>query len=148
MGPATATRCAAAARLAAAPVLPVRADLVGVACGAARIQLAREPRPTVRLTQRGKRVVMALTVVCVLVVIALAWLAGAASARAAVIGAAGSRARVSPVVVVQPGDTLWSIAQRSDPAADPRAAVQEIVSLNDLHGVALQPGQRLRVPHG
>ncbi len=48
------------------------------------------------------------------------------------------------VVVVQPGDTLWSIATWLDPGADPRRLVDE---LSDLTGSAtLQPGQRLVIP--
>ncbi len=48
------------------------------------------------------------------------------------------------VVVVQPGDTLWSIATWLDPGADPRRLVDE---LSDLTGsTTLQPGQRLVIP--
>ena len=45
--------------------------------------------------------------------------------------------------VVQPGDTVWTIAHRLDPTGDPRATVDRIVALNG--GAALQPGQRLRL---
>ncbi|MDQ1423150.1 MAG: hypothetical protein QOD72_648 [Acidimicrobiaceae bacterium] len=45
--------------------------------------------------------------------------------------------------VVQPGDTIWSIARKLDPSGDPRALVDRIASLN--RGAALQPGQRLRL---
>jgi Tfp pilus assembly protein FimV len=37
------------------------------------------------------------------------------------------------VYVVQPGDTLWSIARRLDPAGDVRSTVDELVS---RHGSA------------
>ena len=48
------------------------------------------------------------------------------------------------VVVVQPGETLWSIATWLDPGADPRRLVDE---LSDLTGsTTLQPGQRLVIP--
>ena len=47
------------------------------------------------------------------------------------------------VYVVQPGDTLWSIAHKLDPAGDPRETVDRLVGLNG--SAALQPGQRLRL---
>jgi LysM repeat protein len=49
-------------------------------------------------------------------------------------------------VVVRPGDTLWSIARRSEPASDPRAVVDAIVAANGVQAGAVVPGQRLLVP--
>ena len=50
-------------------------------------------------------------------------------------------------VVVQPGDTLWEIADRFWPeSADLRAVVRELVELNRLQSKVLQPGQVLQVP--
>ena len=59
----------------------------------------------------------------------------------AAYGAGGQRLPAGAVYVVQPGDTVWSIAHKLDPNGDPRALVDRIVSLNG--GAALQPGQRL-----
>jgi len=47
--------------------------------------------------------------------------------------------------VVEPGDTLWSIARRVAPGRDPRPVVDAMVEANDLHG-GLQAGQELSVP--
>jgi Tfp pilus assembly protein FimV len=47
--------------------------------------------------------------------------------------------------VVQPGDTLWSIARRMAPGRDPRPVVDAMVEANHLHG-GLQAGQELSVP--
>jgi Tfp pilus assembly protein FimV len=47
--------------------------------------------------------------------------------------------------VVEPGDTLWSIARRVAPGHDPRPVVDALVEANDLHG-GLQAGQELSVP--
>jgi Tfp pilus assembly protein FimV len=47
--------------------------------------------------------------------------------------------------VVQPGDTLWSIARQLAPGRDPRPVVDALVEANDLHG-GLQAGQELSVP--
>ena len=48
------------------------------------------------------------------------------------------------VYVVGPGDTLWSIAARVHPGADPRPLVQELTA--QLGGAQLQPGQALQLP--
>ena len=46
--------------------------------------------------------------------------------------------------VVQPHDTLWSIA--SSGYSDPREGVWEIQQRNDLEGTVLVPGQVLVLP--
>ena len=47
---------------------------------------------------------------------------------------------------VQPGDTLWSVAQRIAPDNDPREVVAQIRRINHLHTSALQAGQLLLLP--
>lgn len=50
-------------------------------------------------------------------------------------------------VVVQPGDTLWEIADRFWPeSVDLRTVVRELVDLNGLESKVLRPGQVLQVP--
>jgi Tfp pilus assembly protein FimV len=58
-------------------------------------------------------------------------------------GASGQSLPARAVYVVQPGDTIWSIAHDLDPSGDTRATVDRIVALNG--GAALEPGQRLRL---
>lgn len=103
----------------------------------------------VRLTRRGKIVVGALASVAAAGLAVLIWLAIAGQAEAAGPGAlrGGSGAGHTMLrVVVHPGETLWSIAVRTDPAADPRAVVQQIIDDNALRGPAIQAGQVLWVP--
>lgn len=50
-----------------------------------------------------------------------------------------------PVVTVQGGDSLWSVAQRVNSSDDPRVVVERLKELNDLGSSVLQPGQVLRV---
>ena len=51
----------------------------------------------------------------------------------------------SPLLhVVQPGDTLWSIARGLDPDGDVRLTVDRLVDLNG--GAPLSVGQRLELP--
>ena len=100
-------------------------------------------RPEARVYRRRR-----LALLCaVLSVLALPALLVAASGSATTVTPASTPASaVAParsVYVVQPGDTLWSIAHQLDPGGDPRATVDRLVELNG--GSALQPGQRLRL---
>ena len=58
----------------------------------------------------------------------------------------GGSARPASTVVVQPGDTLWSIAATHYPADDVRARVQDIEDLNGLRSPEIRPGQTLELP--
>lgn len=50
-------------------------------------------------------------------------------------------------VVVEPGDTVWSIAgEAAGSTRDVRAVVDAIEELNELEDAALIPGQVLRLP--
>lgn len=57
---------------------------------------------------------------------------------------AEAEAAEAVLVVVQPGDTLWTIAQSLVDDADPRPLVAELTDL--AGGATIQPGQLLRVP--
>jgi LysM repeat protein len=48
--------------------------------------------------------------------------------------------------VVQPGETLWSVAQHVEPGADPRETVLRIEQLNGLTSADVTVGQHLVVP--
>ncbi|MGY1841030.1 MULTISPECIES: LysM peptidoglycan-binding domain-containing protein [unclassified Modestobacter] len=97
-----------------------------------------EPLP-LRLTRRGRRVVAALSVAIGLVV--------AAGTLAVVVDAEPAlRLAGASTVVVQPGDTLWSIAGNVAPDEDRRAVVDAILDHNGLDDVVLQPGQVLELP--
>jgi len=69
---------------------------------------------------------------------------------AAGVSAQASRAVIEGpaqfVVTVNQGDSLWSVATRSMPDADPRDAVRELRELNGLKGTVLSPGQQLVIP--
>lgn len=88
------------------------------------------------LTRRGK--VLALVVVAIAVYAAFGL--GRASAGAAPVPTHAAS------VVVQPGDSLWTIAVRALPGSDPRDVVGELRSINHLSSADLVVGQRLRLP--
>ena len=56
----------------------------------------------------------------------------------------GLRLASDQVWVVQPGDTVWSIAQAAEPGADVRPLVDRIDA--ELKGAPLYPGERIRIP--
>lgn len=49
-------------------------------------------------------------------------------------------------VVVEPGDTLWSIASARYPGDDVQARVDEIERLNGLQSPLIEVGEALRLP--
>src|SRR5215472_9960769 len=110
---------------------------------------SRPVRTRVRLTRRGRIVVAGLITASMVLVAALAWLAGTAKADAAGSGVPSSAVYHSlRTVVVLPGQSLWSIATRYEPGSDPRNVIQEIIDLNALSGTSVQPGQHLWLPRG
>jgi hypothetical protein len=96
----------------------------------------------VRLTRRGRIAVLVLLALLALLATTLGFVLSSGSAAAGGPGAAVG----SSIVVVQPGDTLWSIAARANPNADPRVLVQRIIDVNALPGADVQPGQELSLP--
>jgi LysM repeat protein len=93
-----------------------------------------------RLTRRGR---LARTIV--VLSLAVVMVAGfAATSGANVAGSASSEPSYS-VVVVAPGETLWSVAA-AYASGDVQGLISEIREVNNLKGYDLQAGQRLRVP--
>lgn len=95
-----------------------------------------------RLTVRGRRVLLTLAAMPLAAVIAFVVISGG-------VASASGEASV-PVafetVTVMPGDTLWSIAQSAAPQADPRTVIGDIERLNLLDGGSLQVGQQIAIP--
>lgn len=55
--------------------------------------------------------------------------------------------RTVPVQVAE-GDSLWQLARRAAPQADPGTVVERIVEVNRLDTAAVSPGQVVLVPTG
>jgi nucleoid-associated protein YgaU len=110
-----------------------------VPCQGARATTRRPAAGTLRLTRRGRVV---LVMVAAMLLVGLAFVAGRGSASAA-----PTTPPPTTSVQVRPGDTLWSLARRVAPAADPRSTVDRIAAANGLpEGARLLPGQVLRLP--
>ncbi|MCO8270941.1 LysM peptidoglycan-binding domain-containing protein [Actinoplanes sp. TRM 88003] len=95
-------------------------------------------QPPLRLTRRGRAVVLGFLVVL-------------ASLASAVLFTTASRAEQPPAgpppsIVVRPGDTLWDVAARTSSRRDGQAAVEELRRLNGLSGYGVHPGDVLILP--
>ena len=95
------------------------------------------PRSTVRLTRRGRIVIVAAALLV-------------AFAIGVFVTAAGSVATQEPqatqIVQVSTGDTLWDIAAELAAPGEVRSMMEQIEKLNALDSAVLQAGQRLVVP--
>jgi hypothetical protein len=101
--------------------------------------------PPLRLTRRG-RVVVAVAAALVLAALSLV-IASAAQATNHPVSSRGAQQGLAQVTV-HPGQSLWSVAESADPAADTRVVIQQIIELNGLTGNVVFAGQRLWVPRG
>jgi LysM repeat protein len=101
---------------------------------------AAAPRRPLRLTARGRLVVGALA--------AAPLVAGLVFASVTAPASAGNEESVASfdTVTVLPGESLWMIAERIAPAADPREVIGELQRLNALADSAVLPGQTLAIP--
>jgi LysM repeat protein len=87
---------------------------------------------------------MLLTAVSVLVFGAAVLVLGL---RVAGVLEPGPRFTHTVPVQVAPGQTLWSIAQSTNPSVDPGTVVEKIANVNKLASPAdITPGQTLQVP--
>lgn len=100
---------------------------------------ASKPRH-IHLTPRGRFVVAVVAVVAALALV------GLLTSRPS--GPAGDRPEPAArqTVVVQPGQTLWSIARGLAPGRDVRETVHEIRQINGLDNAMVRSGQILVLP--
>ena len=101
--------------------------------------MTQQVNPSGRLTRRGR---LARTIVVLSLTVVMA--AGFASQS----GAGQVEASTAPsyeIVVVAPGETLWSVAA-AYASGDVQGLISEIREVNNLTGYDLQAGQKLRVP--
>jgi hypothetical protein len=103
--------------------------------------LHRRPAPSgsVRLTRRGRLVVLALALVAVLAV-------GFVLASGSVATDEPGTPEPTRVVLVGSGDTLWDIAAGLADDGDVRAMIDRIEELNALESGMVVAGQKLVVP--
>jgi len=123
--------------------LPVRA-CSGEALGRHATPTRQRPEvepSALRLTRRGR---MLLTAVSVLIFGSAIVVLGL---RVTGVLEPGPRFTHTVPVQVAPGQTLWSIAQNTNPTEDPATIVEKIADLNKLSSPAdITPGETLQIP--
>ncbi len=102
------------------------------------------PLPTrtsrLRLTSRGRAVLLVLIAMPIALWLLVAQLNGGSA-----VGTLEQGASV-PIVVVEPGESLWSVAERVAPGADPRDVIDAIVGFNHLGSADVMAGQQIGIP--
>lgn len=128
------------------------------AVGAVSLPIPQRGRPHLVLVPGGRApttrpstvVFWRRRLVAALVVVGLAsalWAGlGAPGGALTVSGRSSPRASVGgrPAYVVQPGDTLWTLARRLDPHGDPRPLVDRLAAAHG--GATLRVGERIALP--
>lgn len=105
----------------------------------AAARAARSAHPRLRLTPRGRAVLLVLIALPITLWLLVAQINGGA--------ATGSHEGGSvPIVMVQPGESLWAVAERVAPGADPRDVIDAIVAFNHLGSADVMAGQQLGIP--
>lgn len=99
----------------------------------------------VRLTRRG-RLARSGALVALLGLLVLSLMDVVGSGRALAADSTTPRPVSTRTVVVEQGDSLWLIAGRAAPDADPREVVTRIRELNGMRSNLIHPGQALLVP--
>ena len=113
-----------------------------------RSQPGRGPRnqeAPLRLTRRGRFVFIGVPLILLAALIFS--FSGFLNAPAKAAESAAELSLTPTVTVtVQPGESLWAIAEAVAPERDPRDVVADIVQLNNLDAARVRPGQTLFVP--
>jgi hypothetical protein len=112
--------------------------------------LAARQRPSKAVYRRRRLAVL----LCVAALVALGWLGlhrltgtsgdGPLTVSGRPVSTLDAHLVSSARTIVQPGDTLWSIARRAQPTGDVRPLVAELDAQRD--GRPLQVGERIEVP--
>lgn len=103
------------------------------------VRARQAARRRLRLTRRAR--VLATVLVLALCVAIGSWIGPLLGGSDGDLHLAGVQS-----IVVQPGDTLWSIATGVAGTGDVRDVVARIQQLNHLHGTVLVPGQVVELP--
>ncbi len=121
---------------------PARRESHGLRLVEAPERIARRPRRRrASLAVRRRRTLCAAVAV---LVVALALPLSGTGGHSHATGSAPAETGAGTSYTVQPGDTLWSIAERVDPTADPRPLVARLAAQTGSESVV--PGERILVP--
>jgi LysM domain len=113
--------------------------MTAIALGMGVYRPATPVRSHLRMTKRGRAVLLSLVATPVIIA-ALAFGINAGSA----VGTSSSTPLAKITVVG--GETLWSVAKQIAPNSDPRDVVADIISVNRLNSADIYPGEQLAIP--
>ena len=105
-----------------------------------------QARPARRRTGWSLRARLVVLLMVTGLLLGINALLGGMPADAANAGSMGQPGPGEVVIIVQPGDSLWSLAQAAAPDVDPRAAILQIRQANGLTDSGVMAGQRLVIP--
>lgn len=105
----------------------------------AAARAARPVSPRLRLTPRGRAVLLFLIGMPIALWLLIAQVNGGAATGSLEGGSV-------PIVMVQSGESLWTVAERVAPGSDPRDVIDAIVTFNHLGSADVMAGQQLGVP--
>ena len=98
-----------------------------------------------RLTRRGRFVLIGVPLI-LLAALVLSFSGFLNAPAKAAESAAELSLTPTVTVTVQPGESLWAIAEAVAPERDPRDVVADIIQLNNLEAARVVPGQALFIP--
>ena len=99
------------------------------------------PLPRLRITARGRAVIMVL----VAAPIVAASLVLALNGGGAIATDSGASTPLESVTVLS-GQSLWQLAEELAPHADPREFITDVLAVNTLASAEVRAGQRLEIP--
>lgn len=105
------------------------------------VTTARVAKTRLRLTKRGRGVLMTVAATPLVIAAFLFALNG----TAATASLEGSTVGFS-YITVESGQSLWQLAEDLAPAADPRDTIDQIMALNQLDSADVFAGQQLALP--
>jgi hypothetical protein len=126
--------------------VPARSARTPAAIVASRTEMQAAQAAPLRLTRRGRVVAGGLIVLVLTVAALVISLVASGGAQATNHGRPGAGYQGMHQIVVEPGESLFSIASAAEPTADPRNVVAQIMSVNDLTSTNLSVGEELWVP--
>ncbi len=94
-----------------------------------------------RITRRGRAVLAVLLVAPVVAAMLAVALGGAAATATGDVSVADFS-----YVTVEPGQSLWQLAESIAPGADPRDVISDVMRFNGLQSSVVHPGERLAIP--
>ena len=107
-------------------------------------QIVRLPRPRARYTRAQVEARRRFVASCVVVFLAVVLFMLATGPEGTV---QASRSNAPKAVSLQPGQSLWDLAERyAAPGQDLRAYVDSLVEINGIEGLP-QIGERVKLPH-